>query len=180
MSSTGREESIRPADSRWPTVVGTIGVIVGIVTIIDRLDDLLLLPMLRPGGLARRVLGERVAEFVSRQEPWIVATSVLGTALGCLLVVGALRLRRRRRSGVSLCRTWSWLAIGWGTVEIVRSLSWLKRYEAELAEISDAAWQGPAAIGLVTAAILMFTFPVFLLLWLAGRERQAEVAGWPE
>jgi hypothetical protein len=168
--------------TRWPRVLGTLGIILGALSILDQLDDLVLMPMLRSPSSWNRLVGPDLGEEIVRWMPppaWLTASALLGIALGALLLVGSLRLRRRRRSGASLTRTWAWLAIAWLVVEIATSWAWLARYAGELDDLSSAAWRVPAALGIVIAFALLAVYPIFLLIWFARTPIQSEVASWP-
>lgn len=165
---------------RWPRVVGTIGIIAGALMFLDKLDDLLLLPVLRSRDWWARLLGEELGEQVVRWMPsgaWIAGASLIGMTLGALLVVGALRLRRGRRSGVALCRAWSWLAIVWLVIEMSQSLWWLSGHAAELQELARGDWQGAAVLGILLAIVALAALPVFLLSWFSRPVVKAQFAG---
>lgn len=181
--SLGTSETAASETRRWPRVVGTVGIIAGVLMFLDKLDDLLMLPLLRSGDWWASMLGEELAADVMGWMPptaWIVVASLIGMALGALLFVGALRLRRGRRSGVALCRTWSWLAITWLLVEMSRVLWWFSGHAGELEELAPGDWQGSAALGILAALVVLAAFPVFLLSWFSKPAIKAQLAGWPQ
>jgi len=106
--------------SRWPLTLGAIGIVVGIIMILDQVDDLLL-PLFWNTEEWRQLVGRDLADFLVRSLPsrsWMVTTSLVKMALGALLMAGSVSLRRRRRLGVTLCRSWAGLAIAWLVVEM--------------------------------------------------------------
>jgi hypothetical protein len=168
--------------TRWPRILGTLGIILGALSILDKLDDLLLAPMFRSASWWSQLVGPDLGEKIVGWMPppaWLAASTLIGIVLGCLLLVGSLRLRQRRRSGASLTRTWAWLAIAWLVVEIATSSAWLARYTGQLDDLSSAAWQVPAALGIVITFALLAVYPVFLLIWFDRTPIQSEVASWP-
>ena len=165
---------------RWPRVVGTVGVVIGVLVFIDPLDDLLF----RLAWTERdwqRFLGPEIAELVSAVMPpaaWLLIQAVAQLTLGGLLVVGALRLRRRRSSGARLCRLWAWLAVAWVGVMAVWAMWQLPVYSAGVSGLVEGGWQAFATVGVVAALALLLAFPVFLLVWLSRTEIRAEIETW--
>lgn len=171
-----------PSAAGWPRVVGTIGIVLGVLIFLDQLDDLWL-------GLTwteehwRRFLSAEMAAFMAaalRPTGWQLASTVIQVALGIMLVVGSIRLHRRRRSGVSLCRSWSWLAIAWVVIEIGWAIWLLSRYGEAIPSMSAVSWQAAAAFGVSLALVMLLAYPVFLLVWLARPDVKAEYVSWAE
>ncbi len=182
MSDPNTEGNAVQEPPRWPRIVSTLGVIVGGLTIVDKLDDLLL-PLVWPVESWSQLLEPEVAEFVRASIPppgWIAFFSVVGLALGILLVFGSLRLRRERRSGIKLCRVWAGLSITWHLVSLVAGVVWLLRNRGQLTQITGGGWQGPAILGIGVAMAILLVFPVFLLWWLAQPHVREEYASWDE
>lgn len=164
----------------WPRVVGTVGIVVAVIMFLDQLGDLLV-PLVMNEGFWRRFLAPDLAEFVARAMPgpgWLVLTSLIGMALAVLLFVGSLRLRRRLRSGVRLCRTWAWIAIAWVAIEIGRAFWWMAEYGDELAGLAGTGWEGSTVLGLLLALAILLAYPVFLLVWLARPPVRTECLTW--
>lgn len=180
---SGTPEAAVAGTARWPRVIGTLGIIVGALMFIDKMDDLLMLPLMRSREWWAGLMGGEMADLVIRWIPspiWIVVASSIGMVLGALLVVGALRLRRGRRSGVELCRAWSWLAIGWLLVEVGAAVLWMFIHAAELRQLAPSAdWEGSTALAILLVLIIMAAFPVFLLSWFSRPEIKAQFAAWP-
>jgi len=167
--------------SRWPLTLGTIGIVVGALMILDQLDDLLFTQFWTVEEW-RALVGRELADFLVRSLPsrsWMVTTSLVKMALGALLVAGSISLRRRRRLGVTLCRSWAGLAIAWLVVEIGWGLVWLSRHAEEIPGLPAEGWQGTATCGALFALALLLAWPVVLLVWLARPDVRQETAGWP-
>lgn len=174
-------ESVPPRiPRRWPRAIGTIGIVLGVLILIDPLDDLLFrLFWAEPDWL--RFLSPAMAELVVSVMPpleWQLAQAAAQLALGVLLVAGSLRLRRYRRSGARLCRTWSWLAIGWIVVLAGWALWQLPLYSARITDVAGRGWQPIASFGALLALALLLAFPVFLLVWLSRPDVRAELETW--
>lgn len=166
---------------QWPRVIGTIGIILGIIIFIDKIDDLVTLTWSAADW--QTIFAPDIAELIvraSRPVGWHLLSGVVQMGLGVFLVVASIALRRRRRAGVSLCRVWAWLAIAWAVTAMGWAIWWLPRHAAEIPGLSLASWQAWAVFGIVFALVLILAFPVFLLLWFSKLDVRAEVETWPD
>jgi hypothetical protein len=156
-----------------------IGIILSILIFVDKLDDLVTLTWTEENW--REIFGPDLAEVIIGALPpfaWRLVSSLAHVALGVLLLVGCLGLRRRRRWGISRCRQWAVLAIVWIAVEMGWATWWLSRYGGEIAGLPPGTWQAAAAFGLAVALVILLAFPVFLIIWLARKEVRAEYESW--
>jgi hypothetical protein len=164
-------------------VIGILGIILSVLIFVDKLDDLVTLTWTEERW--RAVFGADLADLIVRSLPPLavrLVTSLVRTALAVLLFAGCLALRRRRRVGVSRCRTWAALAIAWVALEMGWAAWWLSQRTEEIADvagISPAVWQGYAEFGIAVALVLLLAFPVFLLMWFAKSDVKVEYEGWP-
>lgn len=166
---------------RWPRVLGTLGIVLGIIAFIDKLDDLLI-PFLWTKKDWIHMVGPEVGEFVARSMPtarWVVFSSIVGMVLASILIAGSLHLRRHRRTGVRECRAWAWLAIAWVMVEAGRIIAWFGRYGDQVPVPPGTEWQGTAAFAIALALLIMLAYPIFLLLWLRRPDVKIEYLSWP-
>ncbi len=166
---------------RWPGVIGTIGIILGVIIFIDKIDDLMTLTWTEEDW--RRIFAPGLAELIVRAMPpvgWRLFSGVAEMGLGVLLFVASIALRRRRRSGVYLCRVWAWLAIVWAVMVMGWAIWWLQQYAGEIPGLSLVSWQGFAVFGIVFALVLLLAYPVFLLFWFSKPDVQAEYETWPD
>ncbi|UCF40698.1 MAG: hypothetical protein JSW43_13405 [Gemmatimonadota bacterium] len=167
--------------SRWPRVVGAIGLVVAVVMFVDKAEDIVT-NLTWSAEDWRRVFAPDVADLIVRSMPplgWRIFSAAAEMGLAVLLFVGAIALRRRRRSGVSLCRTWAWLAIVWVVAVMAWVLWWLSRYQGEIPGISHIAWQGFVVFGVVVAFVVLLAWPIFLLVWFGRPDIRAEWEEWP-
>lgn len=166
---------------QWPRVIGTIGILLGTIMCLDKIDDLATLNWTEADW--RSVFVPSIAELIVRVSPPVglrLLDAVVQTGLGVFLIVASVALRRRRRAGVSLCRVWAWLAIAWGVTAMGWASWWLARQAGEIAGLSPARWQAWAVLGIGLALVLILAFPVFLLLWFSKLDVRAEVEAWPD
>ncbi len=165
---------------RWPRVVGTIGIVVAALTLLDKVGDLLFMLWVSGSSWSSVIGAEagRVVESVVPPASWIVLTSLVWLGLAVLLLRASTRLRRCRPSAIPLCRAWAWLAICWYAVEMVYNGWWLSRITEQLDSLAPMGWQGYAVLGTVLATVLMLAFPVFLLVWLARPRVRQQWEAW--
>lgn len=165
--------------SRWPDVIGIVGLILSAIMFFDKLNDLATLTWTEEQW--SRFVGAELADVIVRSLPprgIRVVSSVVHMALAILLFTGSWALRGRRRSGVYQCRAWAMLAIVWVAVEIGWAIWWLSRFTGEIMGIAQATWQGYAAFGITAALVILLAFPVFQLIWLSRDEVRAEYEVW--
>lgn len=169
------------APPRWPKVLGTIGAVLGAIMVVDKADDLALIPLMWSDDSRRLLLGPEWGEIVGLWMPrgaWLAFFYIAsGGLLGLLLVIGSLRLRRRQVSGVTLCRVWAWLSIGWLGVGLAGALWWLAKYTAEISRYAGPGWDRGAFSGALVALVLL-AYPVFLLVWLSRAAVKEEILSW--
>ncbi len=164
---------------RWPTVIGTIGMVIGIVLLIDTVDDVMTLQWTAEDW--RMIFAPNVADLIARSMPpvaWRVFSTAAQTGLAALLIVGSIGLRRRRPAGVSLCKLWAWLAIVWVVVLMIRGAVWLRQLSGELPALGAVSSQAYALAAVVLAVAILLAFPVFLLVWLSKPAVRAEYDTW--
>ncbi len=183
VTDTTEKEAPASPPSRWPKVVGTIGVILGGIMFVDKVNDLIVVPLIWTGDTWSRLLGPELGEFLTRTMPrglWLFYYNLLGLLLGLMLIIGSLRLRNRVRSGVTLCRAWAWLSIAWMAVALAGALWWFERYGGELSRYAEAGWESDVLSGGLSALALLLAFPVFLLIWLSRAPVKEEYRRWGE
>lgn len=180
--STTVDDAPAPTPS-WPKVIGTIGVVLGVIMLVDKTDDLILIPLLWAGDGWRSLLGPELGDLVASTMPlwaWLFFYILLGMALGVLLVVASLRLRNRYPSGVTLCRTWAWLAIAWVVAGLSLAIWWIATFRDQVARLAEPGWETAAVSGILAALALLLAYPVFLLVWLSRAAVKAEYLTWQE
>ena len=166
--------------SRWPGVIGTIGVVLSVIIIIDQIDDLLTLSWTLEDW--QRIFAPGIAELIVNSAPpmvWRVLSGLIQIGLGVILFLGSMALRRRTLWGIHLCKLWAWLAIVWAIITVGWGARWLMLHAEEIHGTSIINWQGYSVLGLTLALVLMVAFPMFLLVWFSTRSVRAEYQDWP-
>lgn len=172
----------RVPSSRWPGVLGTAGVILGGLIVLDQVDDLLVFLWWDESDWAR-LFAPDVAEVIARAAGpvgWRLLSGLAQVALGTMLVVASVRLRGRRASGIRLSMLWAWLAIGFAVVEIAAAALLLARASGHVGLTAAGGLEAFAALGLALALALIVAWPILLLAWLTRPAVKAETAGWPD
>jgi hypothetical protein len=172
------EESSAP--SKWPRVIGTLGVILGVLMVIDTLDDLLFQLFMSEEDWAAWV-GSDIAQTIAVSMPplaWHILAAVIQSCLGCVLVAGSLRVRRRQASGVQMCRSWAIATAAWVVLSLGVSLWWIGRISGDIPVATEAEIEAAAVWGIALAAVFLLAYPVFLLYWFSRDDVLEETATW--
>ena len=166
-------------EPRWPTVIGTIGIVIGILLLIDTADDVLTLQWTAENW--RRIFAPEIADAIARAMPSVgmrILSTGVQVALAALLVVGCLRLRRRSRAGVAQGRLWAWLAIAWVIIQTMRGAVWLRQFGDDLPSLGAVTPHVYVLFAGALAVAILLAFPVFLLVWLSRPAVRAEYERW--
>ncbi len=170
------------AHSKWPTVIGTLRVVLGILMVFDTLDDLLFQLFTNEEDWAQWVGGD-IARSISVSMPplvWAILSAVIQTGLGGYLIAGSLRLRRRKASSVEICRTWAKATVLWVLVSMGLALWWVARIAGDFPGATQAEVESAALVGVALASLLLLAYPLFLLYWCSKDAIQSETAAWAQ
>jgi len=169
------------ARSKWPKVIGTLGVVLGALMVLDTLDDLLFQLFWNEEDWAAWVGADIARSIVASMPPlaWALFSAVVQIGLGAYLVAGSLRLRRHQASGIEMCRTWAKVTVAWIIVSMGLALWWVGRIAGEFAGATQAQVESAALYGVALAALLLLAYPLVLLYWFSKDGIRAETAVWP-
>ncbi len=179
-TSTVYGESAEPRGALWPRIIGIIGIVVGICTIIDQLGDLAV-PFYWTEDYLSRWFSSEMAQLlmvILPPTPWLVISALIGLALGGLLIVASLRLKNHVRSGVGLSTTWAWLVIAWIVLESVFATGRMITSADQLGALWPGGWQAATAVGLPLALAATLAYPAFLIYWFRRDDVRKEYDGW--
>ncbi len=179
----------RPAN--WPMVIGTIAIVFGSGGILVGL-----------WGAAAH-LGMRLFEWAMGQSqpsaavdrqvavmeawlPWNVSSSLVATAIAILVLLGGIRLNKRKRSSMRLLKFWAVVKI---PVVVIVTIAEMLMQERLFEIMGQSPGLTPMPFGggffdVMIVATLVFglawgwSFPVFLLIWLSRGKIKNEMAGW--
>ena len=179
----------RPAN--WPKVVGTIAIVIGAGGIFVGLWGAAsafgmrffewAMEQSQPSGIVDRQVAVMEAWL-----PWTVASSLVATAIATLLLLGGIRLNKRKRSSMSLLKFWAVVKI---PVVVIVTIAEMLMQEGLFEIMGQSPGLTPMPFGggffdVMIVVTLVFglawgwALPVFLLIWLSRGKIKNEVAGW--
>jgi len=176
------------AQTTWPTVIGIVGIVLGALGVFYGLYSV-------AGPLVGRAMSgimggaEFMDEILDAIEPYLWALSglsVLSTALAVLLIVGSVRLNRRRASARGLLRQWAILKIPLSVViSGVTFAMQMEQMSVQAEAMGGAAGMEVFMVAVAAAAILFglawsCAGPVFVLWWFSRDKIKDEISGWPQ
>ena len=188
-------ESVRAPDTdQWPGIIGTIAIIFGAAGTLQN-----------GCGVAASLFQKQIYSMVAGAVPaaadslaalaaqdaaserylWLnVGLSLLATLVAVMLLVGGIRLLRRRASSVALLRAWAvaklvlaLLLAGYGVVIFA---SQLEMMQAELQPSGTSAntMRAAAFFGVAFNLIWQWALPIFMLVWFSRAPIRASTARW--
>jgi len=185
-------ESVRAPDTdQWPGIIGTIAIIFGAAGTLQN-----------GCGVAASLFQKQIYSMFADAIPaaadsfaaqnaaserylWLnVGLSLLATLVAVMLLVGGIRLLRRRASSVALLRAWAvaklvlaLLLAGYGVVIFA---SQLEMMQAELQPSGTSAnpMRAAAFFGVAFNLIWQWALPIFMLVWFSRAPIRASTARW--
>ena len=177
--------------TNWPMVIGTIAIVFGSGGVLIGL-----------WGTAAP-LGMRFFEWAMEQSqpspivdrqvavmqawlPWTMVSSLLATAIAILVLLGGIRLTKRKRLSMRLLKFWAVVKIPVVVIGAIAEVFMQERL-FEIMSQSPGSTSMPfgggfldlmMVIGLVFTLAWGWALPIFLLIWLSRGKIKNEVAGW--
>lgn len=169
----------------WPKVVGVIAIIFGILGTLGGawgFFALLLIQRMKSTLPPETVVGLKAIED---WKGWTMFTSGLAAVLGVFLLVGGIRLVKRRYRAVGTIMTWAILKILLVAGSTYLSYMIQQQQLQIMSEQASGAGAMPAGfvgtVSAISAAISIvwgWALPVFMLIWFSRGKIKEEVAGW--
>lgn len=167
----------------WPTVIGTISIILGASGVLMSLWAIVMMVLLSGPGAS--LPGAAVTPRIV----WLTSISgVLGALVAGVLLVAGVQTCRRRTLGRPAHLTWAMLKIVYAIIAAVLGHFAQQEQLASLAGNPTAGGPNPAlASGMMSAMLwaqLLFTalwysaYPVFILIWFNTRNTKQDCAAW--
>ena len=166
--------------SRWPGVLGLVGIIIAVLMFWDALSDLITVFTWDQQDWVR-MLGAETAALIEKFAPplgYQVTSALINLELSILLFAASILLLRRRRAGVTLARVWAWLVLPWLAIQLLLVLTWMKQYLAGLLRPEWQVSEGTIVAWTVFVFLILAAYPVFLLVWLGRPAIRGEYAAW--
>ena len=173
-------ESAATYRSRWPGVLGLIGMIIAALMFWDELGELIQVFTWDEQDWVR-MLGAETAALIEKFAPplgYQVASALITLELSILLFAASILLFRRQRAGVTLARVWAWLVLPWLAIQLLLVLTWMKQYLAGLLRPEWQVSEGTIVAWTVFVFLILAAYPVFLLVWLGRPAIRGEYAAW--
>ena len=183
---TERGEIVRPPPrSSWPTVIGTISIIIGVLGALAGLW----------GAAAPFVIHSFAGKLHNQTFPgmetadawrvWTALLALVAVGLAVLLLVAGIGLVRRRRPAARTATVWAILRMVLVVVQAGVSYQLAQQQFAEMQRDPNLRAMAAGFSGIVgtftVVAILLWgwALPLFLLIWFHRRTIKTEVSTWP-
>ncbi len=168
----------------WPSVLGTIAIIFGVLGILGGIFGLFGPAIMRAVSSVMPKNAPTGLEAYDDWSGWMRASSVVAMLIAALLLVGGIRLYRRRGSSVRIIRRWAVIKIVYaiGATAVNYQIQ-QEQFEAMAQGGGGAATpvQMAGVMAAVTVGISVLwlcALPVFMLIWLSRRKVREEFGGW--
>ena len=117
--------------------------------------------------------------------PWTVASSLLAAALAILLLLGGIRLTKRKRSSIRLLKFWAVMKMPVVVIVTIAGIL-MQELQFEIMSQSPSLTSMPFGGGFFDFMVVVglvglgwgWALPVFLIIWLSRGKIKNEVAGW--
>ena len=169
---------VAQAVSKWPTVFGVIGIIVGVLGALGAAWGIIssfALPQMMQEAPALS------AASLEKLQRLTIINSTMGLPVAVLLLVSAIGLVTRRRWSVSASKAWAVLRILVGILSTALGL-WMQEAFMEaspaMAGVSSGLIRGMQVFGAILGIAWSCTLPVFALIWFSRAKIKTEVAAW--
>jgi hypothetical protein len=174
--------------ARWPTPIGVLGIIFASLGLIGGVCGLAW-PAILPWYVDQmknswNVPQSQIDLMLASQPPtvWYLLSASIGLVFSILLMIGSIRLLRRRASGAKLVKAWAWITIVWVPLNIVISMMLAPGLPA--GSQPDPTMQQQQQVGMYFTigcmAILGLAWPVFCVIWFARPKIRQQVSTWTE
>lgn len=170
--------------SAWPTVLGVLAIILGSLWILGGVWAI----------VAPIVLRGAFGDFMDQQITWysiggawrlgLLSVAVLSLATAVLLLIGGIKLARRKPGAATLLAVWSIAMIVLTCANTGMQYALQDEYLKQIAAQTQGVPGGRTVIktsmtiGLSCGALIGFSGPVFVLWWFRRRVIREEVATW--
>lgn len=181
-------EGVPDQPSKWPTVVGVIGIVLASIGLLCGCAGYFAVPLQRWGmsmqsqsGIANPVAEAQLKVAEQYQIVTYVLTTI-GLALSAWLLFAAINLLRRRRSARGALMGWAIASIVALALNMTFQVLMMQAMVDELnaageGQRANEIWMG-LAFGGCFGLIFGLTYQVFILIWFSRAKIKAEVSTW--
>jgi len=151
--------------TRWPLVIGILSIVLASLGIVCT-----------PVSVVMNQFNPQSQRMMAGMPPWFgtyqIVSGVVGVCVAILLLVAGIQTLRRQPSGRTLHITYGALAMLLAIVGLTLSVMIFTQ-----AHVEPPVRQFSLAI-MPCTAVMVFAYPVFLLVWFLRPKIAKEVAGW--
>lgn len=173
---TTQGEVRRAGRSAWPTVIGVISIVLGILGALSGLFGVVttaLLPQLMPQMQGFQLRGPVLIASI--------ASSALNALVALLLLIAGIGLAMRRRWSVGTLRTWAVMKIVLGIAGV--AIGWwvqtaMRQSQQQANPMGSGMVAAMQAAGLLFGLLWALAWPIICLAWLARAPVRSEWETW--
>lgn len=165
--------------SSWPTVVGVIGIIYAGMGLFSNMCGVVIISIapqfiewLQNMGMSDADAQEMKASLSITT--WLVVGGLIGLAVVIMLLVGSIKLLKRKQSGAKLCKLWAWISIPWILISTFIGVA----MQTSIQDSSAPAEQVGAIVGAIIGISFGLILPVFMVIWFARSKIKSEITSW--
>ena len=170
------------APSKWPTAFGVVGIILGSLGLLGGCCGVLS-PLVWPRYIqwleSMEGVPQEQIELARNSMPpavWVVPASLVTLALSLILFIGAIKLIRRRASGVGLYKFWAWFNIPWSLLGFVVNLLLQARVPKGDQPMGAIGQYAGLVFGGCWVLLMGVGLPLFMLYWFMRESIRSEIA----
>lgn len=180
--------ALEETPSKWPTVIGVIGIILASLGLICGCSGYFTVPIQRwaksmqPANAPSNTLMEVQLQIGQQYQLITMILTTIGLGMSFWLLLASITLVRRRRSARKTIMAWAIASLFMFAVTISYQVLIFQATTAELQQRNEGnlvnqMWLG-AAIGGCFAILLGIAYQVFMLIWMSRSKIKNEVAQW--
>jgi hypothetical protein len=181
------EEPMLPEQpAKWPTVFGVIGIILASLGLLGGCCGALA-PLAMPRYIAwleaQEGMPQEQIDIMKASMPpvaWTMLASLVGLAVSIILLMGAIKILRRRSAGIGLCKFWAWFTIPWSLVGFAVNLMLQMRVPTSSQPAGAVGKYISLGFGGCWVLVLGVGLPLFALYWFTREPVRAEIRDWDE
>jgi len=181
------------APRQWPTVVGVICLVLGVLGLLQGACGLvgnLVIPLFMdhmPKGA-----GGTTSAMTTQFQPYLLSVAAVALMLSSLLTTGGIALTKRKRWASAVLLHWSWLRMLVVVAALVLNYLVMQQQFAQAMEQASAnnptvampPWfssmmSAIGSVGIAWGLAWGWALPIFCLIWFNRARIRAEVSEWP-
>lgn len=184
---TSYEYQEEPPATTWPTVLGIIGIILSVLGILGSTCSVALpflwTPYINWLRDQNAVPEDQLDAMAASMAPnwWLFLAGGVGLIFSIWLLMAAIGVLKRRRSGASSIFAWAMAYLVWAVIGMIGNILLTPAPPAAAGNPASAGIDPQAfqVIGQACGFIFAAAYPVFVIFWMLRSRIKQEVAMWP-